>query len=291
MPLALLLVFVGLVARHVYLHAFNDQGYAPAQPIAFSHKLHAGDLGIDCRHCHSDVDRGKHAGVPSLNLCMGCHTNIATDRPEIQKMAQVHAAGEYHADATGRILDPSQAALAESRRVGGAIHWNRVHKLPDHVYFNHQQHTKAGVDCMSCHGDVKGMVVLRQHSDLSMGWCLSCHRGNDHVSVLPESATAGLAAADAFKVGTAGYATIRARADGERNRVATFAHGSATRAADAGLASDLRRLLEAVPEYRALPPGKVVDLPPHLLPESHRAFYTDASDYHNAPTQCSTCHQ
>ena len=313
LPLLLAVSALGCGAWWLVTRAFNDRGYAPPQPIAFSHKLHAGDLGIDCRYCHSGVERGKHATIPAMTTCMGCHSQVKTDSPEIQKLAAIAAAGSYIADAKdGSIVkDPATHVGATVIKEGGAVHWNRVHKLPDHVYFNHARHVAAGVDCASCHGPVKEMVRLRQHVNMSMAWCLDCHRGTDYVSRIPASATPGLAAADAFAVGTADYATVRARSANERGPVVVFPERGQPHALPAtapmpagGLTPELHRRLEALlgamPEYRQLPPGKVMDLPPHLLPESHRAFYVrpgdgrphgDPGSYHNAPTQCSTCHQ
>jgi cytochrome c2 len=131
------------------------QGYAPAQPINFSHKLHAGDMEIDCGYCHTGVYKGKQAGIPSSSICMNCHNTIKRESPEIQKI--------YRAIETNT-----------------PIEWVRVHNLPDLAYFNHSQHTAVGgLDCENCHGDVKNMEVVQQRSSLTMGWCIDCHRQTD----------------------------------------------------------------------------------------------------------------
>jgi hypothetical protein len=134
----------------------RQPGYAPDQPILFSHKVHAGDNKIDCKYCHTSVTMSKHAGIPSVSLCMNCHMAVRQGRntgtAEIEKI--------YKALETGK-----------------PIEWIRVHNLPDHSYFNHAQHVTAGkVACESCHGDVKTMDRIRQVQQLSMGWCIDCHR-------------------------------------------------------------------------------------------------------------------
>ncbi len=128
------------------------QGYAPEQPIAFSHKLHVGEYEIDCAYCHTGVYKGKQAGIPSANICMNCHNAVKRESPEIQKI--------YTA------LENDQP-----------IEWIRVHNLPDLAYFNHAQHTNVGgLECTSCHGDISNMEVVQQASTLTMGWCIDCHR-------------------------------------------------------------------------------------------------------------------
>jgi len=129
-----------------------QQGYAPVQPIAFSHKIHAGDFEIDCNYCHTGVRKSKNANIPSPNICMNCHSAIKTESLEIQKI--------YTAIETNT-----------------PIEWVRVHNLPDLAYFNHSQHVEVGgVQCETCHGPVEEMEVIRQHSNLTMGWCINCHR-------------------------------------------------------------------------------------------------------------------
>jgi len=129
-----------------------QQGYAPKQPIAFSHKLHAGMYEIDCNYCHTGVNKGKSATIPSVNICMNCHNAIKTESPEIKKI--------YKA--------------IESNK---PIEWVRIHNLPDLAYFNHAQHVKVGgLECQKCHGPVQEMEVVEQYNSLTMGWCINCHR-------------------------------------------------------------------------------------------------------------------
>ena len=128
-----------------------EVGYQPEQPVFYSHKLHAGVMGMDCRYCHQHVERGPHATVPTTETCMNCHGKVKTGSVEIQKIAEAHAADK-------------------------PIEWVKVHMLPDYAYFNHSAHVNAGVGCASCHGRVDQMEVVRQTQPLSMGWCLDCHR-------------------------------------------------------------------------------------------------------------------
>ena len=128
------------------------QGYAPEQPIQFSHKLHAGQYQINCNYCHTGVYKGKGANIPSANICMNCHNAIKRESPEIQK-------------------------IYTSLEKDEPIQWVRVHNLPDLAYFNHAQHTNVGgLECTNCHGDIAKMEVVEQRSSLTMGWCIDCHR-------------------------------------------------------------------------------------------------------------------
>jgi len=158
--------------------------YAPAQPIAFSHKLHAGVNGVDCNYCHSSARHSKHSGIPSANVCMNCHTYISegpSGKDEIQKIY----------DAIG--FDPETRKYIEGYQQK-PIEWVRIHNLPDHAYFNHSQHVVAGkLECQDCHGPVEEMDVLYQYSELTMGWCVDCHRetevqmeGNNYYTHLHE---------------------------------------------------------------------------------------------------------
>jgi mono/diheme cytochrome c family protein len=136
-----------------------QQGYAPKQPIAFSHKIHAGDMEIDCKYCHTGVLKGKSATIPSTNICMNCHNQIKS----------------------GTQTGESQiATILASYTNNEPIQWVRIHNLPDLAYFNHAQHVNVGgVECQTCHGPVQEMEVVRQHSLLTMGWCIDCHRKTD----------------------------------------------------------------------------------------------------------------
>ena len=136
-----------------------QQGYAPKQPIAFSHKIHAGQYEIDCKYCHVGVTKGKSATIPSINICMNCHNQI--------RQGAVTGEGEI-------------AKLVSAWDSKKPIEWVRIHNLPDLAYFNHSQHVNvAGVECQTCHGPIETMDVVRQHSLLTMGWCIDCHRKTD----------------------------------------------------------------------------------------------------------------
>jgi len=130
---------------------YTDVGYRPKQPIPYSHKLHAGDLGMDCRYCHTRVEVSPHANVPSTQTCMNCHTLIGSDSDKLLPVRESWATGE-------------------------PIEWVRIHKLPDYAYFDHSAHLNAGVGCESCHGNIAAMEVVEQKKPLSMSWCLDCHR-------------------------------------------------------------------------------------------------------------------
>jgi hypothetical protein len=150
--LVVVLLLVGAAVTASVFPTASNQGYAPEQPIPFSHKLHAGDNKIACQYCHTNVERSRHASVPGVGLCMNCHSFVKVTSPWIQKV---------------------QAAYKEKK----PIEWVRVHELPDYVYFPHKRHVAKGVACESCHGNVKEMDKVAQHAALTMGWCMECHRG------------------------------------------------------------------------------------------------------------------
>ena len=140
-------------------------GYQPSQPIPYSHEIHVGQLGMDCRYCHSFVEHGSHANVPSANVCWNCHGadkgRIKSDSPKLQPLYDAMAKNRDGTD-TGKPPVP--------------IEWAKVHKAPDYVYFNHSAHVNRGVSCQECHGDVDEMKVVHHDQSLTMGWCLECHR-------------------------------------------------------------------------------------------------------------------
>ena len=159
--------------------------YQPEQPIAFSHKVHAGINGIDCNYCHSSARHSKTSGIPSANVCMNCHTYISNGtNTGTKEIAKIY-------DAVG--FDPETKTYIEDYEEK-PIEWVRIHNLPDHAYFNHSQHVVAGgLECQDCHGPVEEMDVLYQHADLTMGWCVECHRetevkmeGNNYYTHLHE---------------------------------------------------------------------------------------------------------
>ncbi len=160
------LTVIGLVVVILMFGFYNraqdlgtQVGYAPDQPVNFSHKLHAGEYNIDCQYCHTGVRKAKSANIPSTNICMNCH-NVVKEGPK------------YGKEEINKVV--------ESYENNNPIEWVRIHNLPDHVYFNHSQHVNVGnVECESCHGQVSNMEVVHQHSKLEMGWCIDCHRNRN----------------------------------------------------------------------------------------------------------------
>ncbi|AZQ42917.1 c-type cytochrome [Nonlabens ponticola] len=155
-----------------------DQGYAPVQPIHYSHRIHAGVSQIECKYCHSSVRESKHAGIPSLNVCMNCHKQIA----EVANETYQEGINEYGVD-YNKEIQKLYAAVGwdeETQSYSGEeepVRWVRIHNLPDLAYFNHAQHVQAGnIACQTCHGQVQEMEIMYQYSPLTMGWCINCHR-------------------------------------------------------------------------------------------------------------------
>jgi hypothetical protein len=146
-------LFVTFVVYYWFSPKHTDVGYQPYQPIPYSHKLHAGTLGMDCRYCHRQVEEAAAASVPDSETCMGCHRQVLKDSD---------------------LLQPLRDAFAEGG--GKPVEWVKVHLLPEHAYFNHAVHVRAGVGCASCHGRIDQMEIVRQDEPLSLGWCLECHR-------------------------------------------------------------------------------------------------------------------
>ena len=156
----IILVFVlgGIATAATTYYATNkytNVGYAPVQPVPFSHALHAGQLGIDCRYCHVGVDKGPTSTVPTAQTCMNCHNQVKADSPLLQVVRDSYASG-----------DP--------------VPWVKIHQAPDYVYFNHSVHIARGVSCVECHGRVDEMDVVHQAKPLSMGFCLDCHRAPEN---------------------------------------------------------------------------------------------------------------
>lgn len=156
-PLVLPVLLIGGIATAVFVIWYwcspkhIDVGYQPKQPIAYSHELHAGELGIDCRYCHTNVEKGAKATIPSTDICMNCHKAIKTQSPEIKKLQQ-------------------------SWQNNQPVQWVRVNALPDYVYFDHSRHVNSGVGCATCHGRVDKMKQVHQVQPLSMAWCVECHK-------------------------------------------------------------------------------------------------------------------
>jgi len=157
-PLAVVIALFGVVGPlatlaiwYYFSPEFTDVGYQPVQPIAYSHALHAGELAIDCRYCHAQVERSAVATVPPSKVCMNCHSLVKRDSPLL-------------------------AVLRDSVENDHPIRWVRIHNIPDYAYFDHSVHIRAGVGCASCHGDIASMERVAQAKPLSMTWCLDCHR-------------------------------------------------------------------------------------------------------------------
>lgn len=155
---AVLLGLAGLVAVAAFLvwgvprmHYNTQLSLTPSQPVPFSHKHHVGGLGIDCRYCHDSVELGQSAGLPPTETCMTCHSQLWTN---------------------AEMLAPVRQSLAENK----PLRWTRVYTLPDYVYFDHSIHVAKGVGCTECHGPIGDMPLTRRAADLTMGWCLGCHR-------------------------------------------------------------------------------------------------------------------
>ena len=160
-----------------------DQGYAPIQPIHYSHKIHAGDNKIECQYCHSSARVSKHSGIPSLNVCMNCHKSIYEytgnpEGPSPEDLANGYTNEFYTAEI--KKLYKAVGWDEENQQYTGEsqpVQWVRIHNLPDLAYFNHSQHVSvAGIECQTCHGPVEEMEIMYQYAPLTMGWCINCHR-------------------------------------------------------------------------------------------------------------------
>ncbi len=148
--LLLPLISLGLI-YWIWIVEPKYKGYSPDQPIPFSHKIHAGEMQIDCQFCHTTVERSIHASVPDSATCMKCHQEVAPDSKDIQYLRAT-----YHQ--------------------GIPIRWKKVHDLPDHVRFSHKPHIASGIECSACHGPIETMDKVEVHSSFNMGWCVNCHR-------------------------------------------------------------------------------------------------------------------
>ena len=162
----------------------NHRGYAPVQPIAYSHRLHAGELGIDCKYCHFAAEKGRHAGIPPAGVCMNCHKAVTAPRADVlAEVAAAKAENRKPRPVTSPELQKLYDALGlddqrnpDPTKTKTPIQWVQVHRVPDFVTFNHSAHVSAQVECQECHGAVERMERVRQHSTLLMGQCVNCHR-------------------------------------------------------------------------------------------------------------------
>ena len=152
LPITLFVIIVSFALTYFLSRGERDGiGYQPEQPIAFSHALHAGQMGIDCQYCHTGVEKSRHAGIPQVATCMNCHSVARKDRPQIIKLTSFYKEGK-------------------------ALGWVRIQKVPEYAYFNHSVHVNKGIECASCHGDVAQMEKVAQVNRFTMGACLDCHR-------------------------------------------------------------------------------------------------------------------
>lgn len=162
----------------------NNQGYSPQQPIEYSHRLHAGELQIPCMYCHTGAEQGRHAGIPSADVCMNCHKNV---QATFGALRAEEALAKEEQRPVNPIVSTEIQKLYDALGLDGAlkrdptrpttpIRWKQVHRLPDYAYFDHSVHVGSGVSCQTCHGPVEAMERVRQHSTLRMGWCVNCHR-------------------------------------------------------------------------------------------------------------------
>jgi menaquinone reductase, multiheme cytochrome c subunit len=156
LPVLVVMVFGGAIYTPVLVGLLGSPqtlavGYQPQQPVPYSHALHVGQLGMDCRYCHSTVEKAPFAAVPPTQVCMNCHTSILPDSPKLRP-------------------------IMESAASGKPVEWTKVHNLPGYAYFNHSAHVNKGVGCVTCHGRIDQMETVRLTQPLSMSWCLDCHR-------------------------------------------------------------------------------------------------------------------
>ena len=191
---AILMILMG--AYYAYSFMMNigiDQDYEPIQPIHYSHRIHAGSNKIECKYCHSSAQVSKHSGIPSLNVCMNCHKQIAevSDTTATADYSKSFYDGEIKKLYKAVGWDPATQKYTGKTE---PVKWVRIHNLPDFVYFNHSQHvTVAKIECQTCHGPVQTYEIMKQYSKLTMGWCINCHRetevkmdGNEYYTKIHE---------------------------------------------------------------------------------------------------------
>jgi hypothetical protein len=178
----------------------NQQGYEPVQPIAFSHRLHAGEMQISCLYCHSGAEKSRHAGIPAASVCMNCHKYVTAPLGAIraedelakkedrqpQRIVSTELQKLYDALALDEKMQPDAAKQLTP------IAWVKVHNLPDFAYFDHRAHVNVGVTCQQCHGPAEIMEQMRQVEDLSMGWCVNCHRDVNRLGVAGKAVHASI---------------------------------------------------------------------------------------------------
>ena len=148
---ALVATAVASGVTYYFTQEYTRVGYQPIQPVAFSHEIHAAQLGMDCRYCHDGVEKSWYSNVPTASVCMNCHNQVLKDSPKLE-------------------------LVRESALTGKPIEWVQIHKTPDYVYFNHSVHVNRGVSCVKCHGQINHMDEVRHEKSFSMTFCLECHR-------------------------------------------------------------------------------------------------------------------
>src|SRR5262245_49469896 len=151
LSIVLLVLIIGAAIGFLIFAPYSYSVTVRAQPMPFSHQVHVGSIGIDCRYCHTTVETSAFAGLPSTQICMNCHLEVLDTSDEL-------------------------APVRDSSTLGTPLIWNRVHNLPDYAYFDHSAHVGKGVACLTCHGQVDQMPVMYQAKSLQMGWCMDCHR-------------------------------------------------------------------------------------------------------------------
>lgn len=152
LPVTIFVIIISFAVTYYVSRPERDGiGYQPEQPINFSHKLHAGTMGIDCKYCHIGVEKSRQAVIPSVNICMNCHSVARKNSPEIIKLTNFY-------------------------KQGIPVPWKRIHRIPEYAYFNHSVHVNKGIDCVNCHGKIQNMDVVQQIKSFTMASCLDCHR-------------------------------------------------------------------------------------------------------------------
>ena len=179
----------------------NHQGYEPAQPIAFSHRLHAGELQVQCLYCHGGAEKSRHAGIPAAGTCVNCHRFVTTtfgalrEEDDLAKKEnrkpRLIVSTELQKLYDALAVNPDGMLPIADRRPA-PIRWTKIHNVPDFVYFDHRGHVAAGVTCQQCHGPVETMERVRQMETLSMGWCVNCHRQVNRTGVAGKSVYASI---------------------------------------------------------------------------------------------------
>jgi hypothetical protein len=178
----------------------NQQGYEPVQPIAFSHRLHAGELQVPCLYCHSGAESSRHAGIPAASTCMNCHRFVTAPLGTIRAEEEL---AKKEGRKPVRVVSPEiqklydalaldQTMQRDAKKTPTPIAWTKVHNLPDFVYFDHRPHVAAGVACQQCHGPVETMERVRQVQPLTMGWCVNCHRTANQTGIAGRSVNASV---------------------------------------------------------------------------------------------------